>query len=147
MSDPSCSAGAVASTARPSTTSSSATAPSSASCSPSSRWIPLWENNFQEEEHLKVEIVYAASSEGALHLTDALTRRTRISIEARDRGLTAAEPAARLMAPILGWDEARIQEEIELYRRRVAAEMTSQLMPDDVSSNQVRSSVRETSLP
>ncbi len=99
------------------------------------------------EEHLKVEIVYAASSEGALHLTDALTRRTRISIEARDRGLTAAEPAARLMAPILGWDEARIQEEIELYRRRVAAEMTSQLMPDDVSSNQVRSSVRETSLP
>ncbi|MBP6997047.1 MAG: glycerol-3-phosphate dehydrogenase/oxidase [Phycicoccus sp.] len=99
------------------------------------------------EEHLKVEIVYAASSEGALHLTDALTRRTRISIEARDRGLTAAEPAARLMAPILGWDEARIQEEIELYQRRVAAEMTSQLMPDDVSSNQVRSSVRETSLP
>src|SRR5690606_7722403 len=44
------------------------------------------------EEHLKVEIVYAAAAEGALHLTDALTRRTRISIEARDRGLSTAEP-------------------------------------------------------
>lgn len=98
------------------------------------------------EEHLKVEIVYAAACEGALHLTDALTRRTRISIEARDRGLSAAEPAARLMAPILGWDEDRIQAEIDLYRRRVEAEMSSQTMPDDESSNLARSAVRETSL-
>ncbi|MGA8045762.1 MAG: glycerol-3-phosphate dehydrogenase/oxidase [Dermatophilaceae bacterium] len=98
------------------------------------------------EEHLKVELVYAAASEGALHLTDALTRRTRISIEARDRGLSAAEPAARLMAPLLGWDEERIQWEIDLYRRRVEAEMSSQTMPDDESSNEVRTTVRETSL-
>jgi len=97
-------------------------------------------------EHLKVEIVYAAASEGALHLTDALTRRTRISIEARDRGLAAAEPAARLMAPILGWDEERIAYEIDLYRRRVEAEMSSQTMPDDESSNQARTTVRETTL-
>ncbi|NLX00083.1 MAG: glycerol-3-phosphate dehydrogenase/oxidase [Actinomycetales bacterium] len=98
------------------------------------------------EEHLKVEIVYAAAAEGALHLTDALTRRTRISIEARDRGLTAAEPAARLMAPILGWDEDRISYEIDLYRRRVEAEMSSQTMPDDESSHLARSAVRETTL-
>lgn len=98
------------------------------------------------ESHLKAEIVYAAASEGALHLTDALTRRTRISIEARDRGLSAAEPAARLMAPILGWDEERVQYEIDLYRRRVEAEMSSQTMPDDESSNQARSAVRETTL-
>ena len=32
-------------------------------------------------EYLKVEAVYAASHEGALHLEDVLTRRTRISIE------------------------------------------------------------------
>lgn len=98
------------------------------------------------EEHLKVEIVYAAAAEGALHLTDALTRRTRISIEARDRGLSAAEPAARLMAPILGWDEERIGYEIDLYRRRVEAEMSSQTMPDDESSNEARLVVRETTL-
>ncbi len=99
------------------------------------------------EQHLKVEMVYAASSEGALHLTDALTRRTRISIEARDRGLSAAEPAARLMAPILGWTEERITAEVGLYHRRVEAEEASQLMPDDESSNEVRSRVRETLLP
>ena len=98
------------------------------------------------EEHLKVEIVYAAACEGALHLTDVLTRRTRISIEARDRGRAAAEPAARLMAPVLGWDEDRIQAEIDLYQRRVEAEMSSQTMPDDESSNEARSAVRETSL-
>ncbi len=98
------------------------------------------------EQHLKVEIVYAAACEGALHLTDALARRTRISIEARDRGLSAAEPAARLMAPILDWDEDRIAAEIDLYHRRVEAEMSSQTMPDDESSNEARSTVRETSL-
>lgn len=99
------------------------------------------------EQHLKAEIVFAACCEGALHLTDVLTRRTRISIEARDRGLTAAEPAARLIAPVLGWDEDRVAAEIALYRRRVEAEMTSQEMPDDISSNEVRSQVRETFLP
>lgn len=98
------------------------------------------------EDHLKVEIVYAAAAEGALHLTDALTRRTRISIEARDRGRAAAEPAARLMAPLLGWDEERVGYEIDLYRRRVEAEMSSQRMPDDESSNEARSAVRETTL-
>jgi glycerol-3-phosphate dehydrogenase len=96
------------------------------------------------EHHLKVEVVYAAAAEGALHLTDVLTRRTRISIEARDRGLSAAEPTARLMAPLLGWDEERIAWEIDLYRRRVEAEMSSQSMPDDESSNEARTAVSET---
>jgi glycerol-3-phosphate dehydrogenase len=48
------------------------------------------------EDYLAVEIACAASHEGALHLDDVLTRRTRISIETWDRGLGAAEPAARL---------------------------------------------------
>ena len=90
------------------------------------------------ETHLKVEIVYAAATEGAVHLTDILTRRTRISIEARDRGLTAAPHAAALAAPILGWDDARVAEEIDIYHRRVEAEMSSQTMPDDVSADQAR---------
>ncbi|GAA1214743.1 hypothetical protein GCM10009665_00640 [Kitasatospora nipponensis] len=40
--------------------------------------------------YLAGELVYAASHEGALHLVDALTRRTRISVELADRGLAAA---------------------------------------------------------
>ncbi|CAN7156961.1 glycerol-3-phosphate dehydrogenase/oxidase [Knoellia sp. LjRoot47] len=90
------------------------------------------------ETHLKAEIVYAAATEGAMHLTDILTRRTRISIEARDRGLTAAPHAAALAAPILGWDAARVANEIDIYHRRVEAEMSSQTMPDDESADQVR---------
>jgi len=90
------------------------------------------------EDHLKVEIVYAAASEGALHLTDILTRRTRISIEARDRGLEAAPHAAALVAPILGWDDAEVARQIDIYQRRVEAEFTSQTMPDDASAQSER---------
>src|SRR5262245_3269634 len=41
-------------------------------------------------EYLGAEIAYAAAAEGALHLNDALTRRTRISIETAHRGLDSA---------------------------------------------------------
>jgi glycerol-3-phosphate dehydrogenase len=90
------------------------------------------------EDYLKAEVVYAASHEGALHLTDVLTRRTRISIEAWDRGISAAPEAAALMAPVLGWDEARTKEEIEIYLGRVEAERVCQTMPDDASADEAR---------
>ncbi len=54
--------------------------------------------------YLAAEIHYAASHEGALHLDDVLTRRTRISIETFDRGCIAAREAAKIMAGILDWD-------------------------------------------
>ena len=57
------------------------------------------------EEYLRIEIAYAASHEGALHLDDVLARRTRISIETPDRGTKSAQAAAELIAPALGWDE------------------------------------------
>src|SRR4051812_31566580 len=78
------------------------------------------------DDYLAVEIRYAASHEGALHLDDVLTRRTRISIETWDRGLEAAEHAARLMGEVLGWDDATTAAEVEFYRERVAAERRSQ---------------------
>ena len=90
------------------------------------------------DDYLQAEIVYAASHEGANHLTDVLTRRTRISIEAWDRGVTAAPPAADLVAPVLGWDAARRQHEIEVYLGRVEAERISQSMPDDSSAAAAR---------
>jgi glycerol-3-phosphate dehydrogenase len=90
------------------------------------------------EDHLKAEVVYAASHEGALHLTDVLTRRTRISIEAWDRGVSAAPGAAELMAPVLGWDQDRIKAEVEIYLGRVDAERVSQTMVDDASADEAR---------
>jgi glycerol-3-phosphate dehydrogenase len=92
------------------------------------------------EDHLAAEVVYAASHEGALHLTDVLTRRTRTSIEAWDRGISAAPVAAALVAPVLGWDDAKTREEIDIYLGRVEAERISQTMPDDASADEARRS-------
>jgi glycerol-3-phosphate dehydrogenase len=90
------------------------------------------------DDYMGAEVVYAATHEGALHLDDVLARRTRISIEAWDRGVSAAPVAAALMAGELGWDAARTQVEIDTYLSRVAAERASQLQPDDASADRVR---------
>jgi glycerol-3-phosphate dehydrogenase len=90
------------------------------------------------QDYLKAEVVYAAKSEGARHLDDVLARRTRISIEAWDRGAGAADAAARLMAPELGWDEDTIEREVSFYQRRVQSERDSQDQPDDESADKVR---------
>lgn len=89
-------------------------------------------------EYLKVEALYAATAEGALHLDDVLARRTRISIETWDRGLAAAEEVAELIAPYLGWDAAAVEREVEHYRSRVRAERESQDQPDDLSADAAR---------
>ncbi len=93
------------------------------------------------DDYLRVEIRYAASHEGALHLDDVLARRTRISIETFDRGLAAADPAARLMGEVLGWTDEQREREVDLYRRRVAAERDSQTKPDDQGADVARTSV------
>ncbi len=94
-------------------------------------------------DYLKVEAIYAASHEGALHLDDLLTRRTRISVETFDRGLAAARAVAPLMGEVLGWDEATIAREIEHYEARVAAEVESQKMPDDHTADAARMGARD----
>ncbi|WP_460819427.1 glycerol-3-phosphate dehydrogenase/oxidase [Nocardioides korecus] len=86
-------------------------------------------------EYLRLEIVYAASHEGALHLDDMLARRTRISIETHDRGVGCAQAAAELVAPILDWDERRVSDEVAAYRARVEAERQSQDEVGDLEAN------------
>jgi glycerol-3-phosphate dehydrogenase len=90
------------------------------------------------DDYLEAEVIYAATHEGALHLEDVLARRTRISIEAWDRGVSAAPVAARLLGEVLGWDEERIDREVQTYLRRVQAERESQLQPDDESADRIR---------
>lgn len=95
------------------------------------------------DDYIGAEVVYAATHEGALHLDDVLARRTRISIEAWDRGVAAAPVAAALMGGSLGWDAARIAREVALYEKRVEAERASQEQPDDASADRVRLSAPE----
>lgn len=90
------------------------------------------------DDYLKAEIVYAASHEGARHLDDVLTRRTRISIETFDRGTRSARLCAELMAPVLGWDKSQIEREVAHYEKRVEAERESQRQPDDLTADAAR---------
>lgn len=89
-------------------------------------------------EYLKAEAYYAASHEGARHLEDVLTRRTRISIEVPDRGIAAAREVADLIAPVLGWGKADIERELKHYDGRVAAERDSQHQTDDLTADASR---------
>jgi glycerol-3-phosphate dehydrogenase len=90
------------------------------------------------EDYLRAEVVYAVSHEGARHLDDVLTRRTRISIETFDRGVASARPAAELMAGELGWDRDRLDQEVDHYLRRVEAERQSQRELTDREADEAR---------
>jgi glycerol-3-phosphate dehydrogenase len=90
------------------------------------------------EDYLRAEVVYAVTHEGARHLDDVLTRRTRISIETFDRGVAAAGPAAELMAGPLGWDGAAVEKEVDHYLRRVEAERQSQAKLTDQEADEAR---------
>ncbi|HSL59838.1 MAG TPA: glycerol-3-phosphate dehydrogenase/oxidase [Acidimicrobiales bacterium] len=90
------------------------------------------------DDHIRAEFVYAASHEGALHLDDALTRRTRTSIETWDRGTVAAREVAELMGGVLGWSDDTLELEIQHYLARVEAELESQRAADDQTADAAR---------
>jgi glycerol-3-phosphate dehydrogenase len=89
-------------------------------------------------DYLAAEVVHAVTAEGALHLDDVLTRRTRVSIETGHRGVESAPDVAALMAETLGWDDERTAREVEHYNARVEAERESQRMPDDRTADAAR---------
>jgi glycerol-3-phosphate dehydrogenase len=93
------------------------------------------------DDYLRAEIVYAASHEGARHLDDVLARRTRIAIETADRGLSAAEEAADLVAKPLRWDGGQVSREVEHYQAVIAAERASQDASTDADAGAIRDRV------
>ena len=95
------------------------------------------------EDYLAAEVVYAVTHEGARHLDDVLTRRTRISIETFDRGVRSAPVAAELMGAELDWDEVRLADEVDHYLRRVAAERDSQAKLTDQEADEARVKARD----
>jgi glycerol-3-phosphate dehydrogenase len=95
------------------------------------------------DDYLQAEAVYAATHEGARHVHDVLTRRTRISIEAWDRGVSAVPVVAKLMGEVLGWSDVQRESEIKHYIARVEAERLSQEQPDDESADAARLGVED----
>ncbi|MGH8825563.1 MAG: FAD-dependent oxidoreductase [Jiangellaceae bacterium] len=92
----------------------------------------------EADEYLLAEIRYGASHEGALHLDDLLTRRTRVSIEVPHRGVRSAPDAAACVAEVLGWPPSHQAAEVDAYRGRVEAELRSQELPDDAAADAAR---------
>jgi len=88
--------------------------------------------------YLRAEVVHGVRAEGALHLDDVLTRRTRLSIESWDRAADSVGTTAQLMAQELGWTDDRIADEIWHYRARVDAERDSQSEADDATADAAR---------
>ncbi|MEG3616026.1 glycerol-3-phosphate dehydrogenase/oxidase [Isoptericola haloaureus] len=81
--------------------------------------------------YLRAEIHYAVSHEGALHLEDLLVRRTRLVYEVADKGRAALPEIADVVAPLLGWDDATKQSEIDSYTARADAEDAAAAATDD----------------
>jgi glycerol-3-phosphate dehydrogenase len=67
--------------------------------------------------YLRAEAAFAVTREGALHLEDILRKRIRLDYETRDRGASALPELAEIVAPLLGWDQARTAWEIDSYAR------------------------------
>ena len=76
-----------------------------------------------ESDVRQVEILYAVTHEGARSVSDVLTRRTRLSFELKDRGLSIARRVAELIAPTLRWSEDDISASITEYEKIVNREI------------------------
>lgn len=90
------------------------------------------------DAYLRVEVAFAVTHEGALHLEDIVRRRIRLDYEQRDRGLAALPEIAEIAGPLLGWDEARIAHEIDTYRARVEAEAAAEQTRTDADAVAIR---------
>jgi glycerol-3-phosphate dehydrogenase len=90
------------------------------------------------DDYLRVEAVYAVTHEGARHLEDVLTRRTHISIETWDRGLSAAHEVANLMAGPMKWRSRQVSRELDNYRAMIEAERKSQEADTDTDADAIR---------
>jgi glycerol-3-phosphate dehydrogenase len=73
-----------------------------------------------EAPHRNAELVVAVRDELAQTLGDLLIRRTKIAFLLEDHGLAAAPLVFDVVAPALGWDAARCDDEVERYRKEVA---------------------------
>jgi glycerol-3-phosphate dehydrogenase len=65
---------------------------------------------------IEAEVIHAARRELAQTVEDIMVRRLQLYYEHPEHGVPAARRVAELMAPERGWDETRLEAEIERYR-------------------------------
>ena len=69
----------------------------------------------EDEDHLEVEVAWAARHELALSIDDVLSRRMRIVQGLADRAAGIAPRVAAILGAELGWDAARQSIEVETF--------------------------------
>ena len=82
----------------------------------------------------RAEALYAARYEMVGSLDDLLSRRLPARWQARDATADAADDAARLVAADLGWDDARIEAEVDALRSSIDRERDDAGLPRTVAA-------------
>ncbi len=80
--------------------------------------------------YVAAEAVFAARYEMASSVEDVLSRRTRARIYARDDSRAAARRTAELLAGELGWDDARVEQEVAAYCESIDHERAAGNLPE-----------------
>ena len=78
-----------------------------------------------ELPYIRAEFLYAVTHEGALSISDVMCRRTRISFEKRDRGLSVVHSIAEIIGPYLLWTLEDQQSSIKGYAELISREIAS----------------------
>ncbi len=79
----------------------------------------LFERLHPDHPAIAAEMIHAARREMAQSVEDALVRRVHLFYETADHGVCAAPRAAELLGRKLGWDPARVSQEVARYERFV----------------------------
>ena len=88
--------------------------------------------------YLRAEIHFAATHEQVIHLEDLLLHRTRLSYEIADAGRAALDEILAIIAPVLGWDEAKVAAEKASYIARCDATDAAALTSTDAEGEAAR---------
>lgn len=95
-----------------------------------SRWRQVWGLTHRDASlaqplveglpYLRAEAAHGVTHEFVHTLADLLIRRLKVAFETRDQGAQAARAAAEVIAPLLGWDSAEMQRQLQAYTQDAA---------------------------
>ena len=85
----------------------------------------LGETPIAGQPYVGAEFVFSAREEMATSLVDLLTRRSRAHLHDARATLAGAPAVARLVAPVLNWDDEKIKNQIDEYRALVESEFSA----------------------
>jgi glycerol-3-phosphate dehydrogenase len=82
---------------------------------------------------IAAEVPWAYREEGARTLTDVIARRTMVGL-GPDAGIGADVAAAKIARDAFGWDIAKLDAEVDAYRRWVSRYQPRALEPDTIEA-------------